>query len=249
MAADGRGKANITVTATIVISVNTASYSLVPAKVPGYLAGKTGITLVVTTNTYVSSTATTVPAIDISGFAIGDLLTIVNNGVIEGRGGDGGRGAGGTGVLATTGTNGGTAISLSMAISLRNNGTIGGGGGGGGGGGNAFTLFFIGAGGGGGGQSNGSAGAGGTGATYNGQPGQPGTLFVAGQGGGGGFGGPGGTGGSGGNGGALGTAGSPGVTANGNAPAGTGGLAGKAITLNGYSVTYLITGTISGQVV
>jgi hypothetical protein len=83
-------------------------------------------------------------------------LTIVNNGWIVGRGGDGGRGAY-YGAPALAGEQGGTAIRASTSFTLYNDGTIQGGGGGGGGGGTGDNYS---SGGGGGGAPFGLQGAG-----------------------------------------------------------------------------------------
>jgi hypothetical protein len=83
------------------------------------------------------------PAFTISGFnGYKDLITITNNGLILGGGGDGGDGAysidngsgGGAVQTHTIATAGGEAIFATSLFSLVNNGTIAGGGGGGGGG-------------------------------------------------------------------------------------------------------------------
>lgn len=60
-------------------------------------------------------------------------LTLVVDGVIQGRGGDGGQG-GGSNDTASSGRNGGPAVFTSIPTALRGNGLISGGGGGGGGG-------------------------------------------------------------------------------------------------------------------
>lgn len=75
---------------------------------------------------YLSSNSTGTPALTVSGSFPGGVQ-LTNNGFIIGMGGAGGRGAHNT----VAGGAGGTALSVSSAITITNNGTIGGGGGGG----------------------------------------------------------------------------------------------------------------------
>jgi hypothetical protein len=107
-------------------------------------------------------------------------VTLINNGTIAGRGGNGGGGQYPFGA----GTAGGLALGVSVGVTIQNNGTIAGGGGGGSGGGYGATTVYTscrmgddssggataGGGGGGGGRSNvsfnssgGAAGTGGSG--------------------------------------------------------------------------------------
>ena len=181
-------------------------------------------------------------------------VTLVNSGVIVGRGGDGAAGSSGT--IPAAGAIGGTALTVSVATSINNTGTIAGGGGGGGGGGvNTNTggaddsrVRQKGCGGGGGASSNTNSlgGAGGTGGTAVGNPGTGGTYNTAGAGG---------TkvghcsGGAGGTWGASGTAGVNGnitafTTDNGSA----GGAGGRAVNGNA-SITWIATGTRLGSIV
>lgn len=139
-------------------------------------------------------------------------ILVQNNGLIAGKGGDGGVGLG-------DGQDGGNAILLEDNIRLNNLNIIGGGGGGGGGKaldgssppgyGGGGAGFFVGIGS--GGAENGTN-----------------TLGGAGTPGGG-------------DGGDLGQDGE-------NGDDGLGGSAGKAIDLNGYTITYINTGTILGAV-
>ena len=127
-------------------------------------------------------------------------VSLINNGVIVGRGGNGGNGR--TANTGTAGGAGGTALSVSVNTMIDNNGTIAGGGGGGGGGGSMRVRFktnpgntptgtpilnAAGGGGGGGRSSNGFNSSGGTGATPAGEPsstaGTAGTYSAAGTGG------------------------------------------------------------------
>lgn len=111
---------------------------------------------------YISGSNTGTPALTVSGsFPNGVLLT--NNGFIIGMGGAGGKGA----HNSVAGGTGGTALSVSSAITITNNGTIGGGGGGGQGGAASYvadacgSATVLGPGGGGGrsGTTNSAAGA------------------------------------------------------------------------------------------
>jgi hypothetical protein len=199
---------------------------------------------------YASSTGTY--ALTISGSAPNGIR-LVNNGTIEGRGGNGGGAAGvitGVGsVAAGAGGTGGTAIYVSTNCSIDNtNGYIYGGGGGGGGGG----MVSYGKGGSNGGGSGGggigiSVGGGQTNSFYVGGYGSGGTLTTIGIGGAGssanGF-----AAGAGGNGGTYGTNGNAGVTtstANAIYIGGAGGLAGSATIGNAY-ITWINSGIRAG---
>jgi hypothetical protein len=174
----------------------------------------------------------------------GSTITIVNNGRIYGKGGNGSAGA------TTPGTAGagGNAMSLSYPVSIDNtNGYIFGGGGGGGGGSRGYNAYAA-AGGGGGGASGPSASSGGAGQNTlmeDGSAGASGTTSGGGAGGAGGTYGQhtGGRGGSGGTWGAAGARGAEGTTHStmvyDPAPGGAGGAAGKAIDTNGHAVTWI----------
>jgi len=207
-----------------------------------------------------SSNAVGTPGLTINGSWPGGV-TLINNGTIVGRGGNGG---GGTDYLSTggAGTVGGLALSVSVAVTINNaSGTIAGGGGGGGGGGGARGFFdgcngvyIIAAsgGGGGGGRSsltNSSGGAGGTTAVVNGNTGAAGTISGAGGGGSGGVNGPfsGGAGGAGGNWGSSGSNGAAGTQAAASA-GGAGGGAGAATSGSASYITWAATGTRFGTI-
>ena len=228
------------------------------------------IAVVATINSGVRMTSNTVgtPGLTINGAWPGGI-ELVNNGTIVGRGGNGGNGGnGGTANNSTydstngsAGSAGGLALTISVPVSIRNNGTIaGGGGGGGGGGGYAINVGSskdenwtkYGGGGGGGGQSsstNSSGGAGGPSNYLSGSAGGTGTFSAAGA-----F-GAGGTGGTtfgqsniGGAGGGWGSAGGPGsryFTGTNAKLGGAGGAAGAA-TSGQANVTWLATGTRLG---
>lgn len=205
-------------------------------------------------------------------------IELVNNGAIQGRGGNGGPSRVG-------GSAGGRALLVSTPVRIRNNGAIRGGGGGGGGGGfihqsynspDSYTQFIREGGGGGGGRSgliNSAGGASGPAGSpvalnFSGGSGAAGTLPSAGVGGPGdsrsdgpipsnsfyrksGFGG---TGGNFGAGGATGqpavifTPANPAVPLSSSSNGGGGGGAGQAISGN-PSITFLATGTRTGPIV
>jgi hypothetical protein len=228
------------------------------------------IAVVATINSGVRMTSNTVgtPGLTINGAWPGGI-ELVNNGTIVGRGGNGGNGGnGGTANNSTydstngsAGSAGGLALTISVPVSIRNNGTIaGGGGGGGGGGGYAINVGSskdenwtkYGGGGGGGGQSsstNSSGGAGGPSNYLSGSAGGTGTFSAAGNYGAGGTGGT--TFGQstrGGAGGGWGSAGGPGsryFTGTNAKLGGAGGAAGAA-TSGQANVTWLATGTRLG---
>ena len=124
------------------------------------------------------------PALTING-SFPNGVSLINNGTIAGDGGNGGAGGNGNSTAAdntvgSAGSTGGLALSVSVPVSITNNGTIAGGGGGGGGGGGAlqrgtygsqgndYALWAAG-GGGGGGRANASySSSGGAAGTING---------------------------------------------------------------------------------
>lgn len=194
----------------------------------------------------VSSNATGTPALTVNG-SFPNGVTLVNNGVILAKGGAGGNGQAGN----TAAGAGGTALSVSVAVSVNNAGVIAGGGGGGGGGaGGRDEAVVAGGGGGGGGSGYGAAGAGGSGypGYPNGGAGTAGGLYT------GGAKGIGGTAlnaksGDGGVGGSYGAAGSPGLLGPplGNGTFSSGGAGGYA-TVGNASITWLATGTRYGSI-
>jgi len=159
---------------------------------PGYSAGATDLTLTINPGVLVGSSATNTYAMLVpSGFNPGDTVTIINNGVVQGRGGNGGSALS----LPTTGpvspfyvpsprrqggggNPGGSALYVNRPTTIANNGVFAGGGGGGGGGSAiirqapagspkapSFASRFLNGGGGGGGAgySGGSGGSAGGG--------------------------------------------------------------------------------------
>jgi len=118
------------------ISSDTTNYNLKSAAISAGWNQTSALIATVTINggVYVYSTSTGSYAFDTgSTFPAGSTLALTNNGIILGRGGDGGTGGLNT-TPGTAGGAGGPAFIARYAISVTNNGTIGGGGGGGGGG-------------------------------------------------------------------------------------------------------------------
>ncbi len=205
------------------------------------------MTVTVNNGVVIGSTTTSAPAFDSGlGFPVGTTLYLVNNGIITGKGGNGGGGAihnygNGNDPRGYPGEAGGTALRAQHPLSATNNGTIQGGGGGGGGGNRSITFdgqTFDSGGGGGGGGAGHTVGTGTIvqgNAEYWSAKGADGTLTAGGLGsnilyysGYGGSPGPNGQGGNGGAPGQPGTAGEAGTTT--TQP---GGAAGIAVQGNG----------------
>lgn len=237
----------------VTISSNTANYTLNTAKAPGYVAGKSAVTLTINSGVIVSSSSTGSYAFSVdNSWSVGDRVTIVNNGTILGRGGNGGGGnPGSTGFPnpGLPGSAGGPALFVNFPTTINNgSGRIAGGGGGGGGGGASSSPAIAGGSGGGGGIGGSNGGPGGaSSSSFPGIPGTAGTLTANGTGG------PAVTssgkftfsGGKGGDGGSYGSSGNNGNGAGGG-DGGSGGAAGGAIV--GVSkVTFAATGTINGS--
>jgi hypothetical protein len=216
---------------TLEISSNMANYNI--ATMLGSPTSPVNVTLTIPSGVTVSSNSAATAALDTGPLPSGSTVTIVNNGTIVGGGGNGGDGGGPCLVTApTSGANGGNAINTTVTISIENtNGYIYGGGGGGGGGATTCASFSSGGGGGGGGGGSGgtsSFGTAGSGTTTAGGAGVVGNTDSYGY--------PL----TGGNGGWPGESGNVGLTGFGNGhPAGAGGAPGKAINLNGQTITWL----------
>jgi hypothetical protein len=118
-----------------------------------YVAGHTTVNLTVSSGAILGSTSTSTYTLDTgTGWVSGDIINIINNGYIIGKGGRGGTG-GSVGWWGESGYSGGPSINLQFAVNIDNtNGYIysGGGGGGGGGGGTPTTTSAYGGDGGGG---------------------------------------------------------------------------------------------------
>lgn len=114
------------------IGTNTTDYNLKSAAIAGGWNQTSPLNATITINNgiYVYATSTGTYAFDTgSTFPSGTTLALINNGIILGKGGDGGAGNGNGGGI------GGPAFIARQAINVTNNGVISGGGGGGGGGG------------------------------------------------------------------------------------------------------------------
>jgi len=204
----------------------------------------------------VSSNSTGTPGLTINGSFPGGV-DLINGGTITGMGGAGGAGGrwtpGDESPGQTAGQNGfsgGTALSVSVAVTLTNNGTIAGGGGGGGSrwgaqGGGVFNRQYYGGGGGGGGRTGSTNSAGGVGGSSvspgaAGGSGGAGTFSSAGGGGATVNANPGGAGGNWGSAGGDCFSNNIGITQ-------TGGASGSAIVGNS-NITYVATGTRLGPI-
>ncbi len=252
-------KAITSVSYSVTISSSTNNVDFRTLIINAGWNGTSVVTATVTINSgvYIGSSSTSSPAFTISGsFPGGSVLNLINNGHISGAGA-----AGGTNTAYNTFTaagTGGTALSVSVAVNITNNGYIWGGGGGGGAGHSySYTstyggsLYFGGSGGGGGGTTAGTratATAGGAGAQGKPAPSAGGTGGAGGNPGAGAQGGK-GTGlgaGGGGGGGSPGYSGGKGGS-NASAKAGqAGGTPGYYVTGNS-NVTWLAAGTRLGQ--
>lgn len=133
-------------------SASTANASLDVTTISGYVAGASNITITVNSGVYLYSTAIGTPGLTLTGGTTGDTITLVNNGYIMGKGGNGGTYSGGT-----SAQNGGTAISLGFNTTINNTNASAYIGGGGGGGGGSGTSSKYQGGGGGAGGGNGAA--------------------------------------------------------------------------------------------
>ena len=81
----------------LTISANTQNYNLFTQAnaSPLYVAGSSDVTLTIQPGVLVGSSSTGAYALNIpSSFTTGDTVTVVNNGVVIGRGGNGGSGGG-----------------------------------------------------------------------------------------------------------------------------------------------------------
>jgi hypothetical protein len=214
------------VSASITYSSDQQNITINTSNVPGYVANFSRLDITINNGVYIGSTSTGSYAMTITGFASGDTVNLINNGVIIGCGGNGGN-------HDSDGSPGGNALLLQCPVNITNNGTIAGGGGGGGGcaSGSTYGSCL-----GGGGSYTGSGGGGGAG--YNG-----------GSGGSGDGNGNGGTRTSGGSGstnqGNAGNGGNPGQSGTDSNNSGHGAGPGKYINGLGYA-NFLVSGTLLG---
>lgn len=199
-----RGKSN-RVALAVTLSSNTYNYDVYTAisSNPGYDPGKTDVTLTINPGVQVGSTSTGTYALSVpSSFSPGDTITVVNNGLVIGTGGNGGSGGNGFSVAGgyagwnsgNPGGPGGTALYIARPTTITNNATVAGGGGGGSGGPGGGVTYVTsdqintyvnggGGGGGGAGYNGGSGGSAGGGGGAPGNPGSPGTANAGGSGG------------------------------------------------------------------
>lgn len=212
------------------------NYDLYTNRGAGYIAGSTSLTFVIPSTTIIGSKSSSLAAVIVPAtFTTGDKITIINNGTISGRGGDGA-----TVSSPSPGSPGSPGLSAAFPTTVANNGTIAGGGGGGGAGG----LYKPNK----GDWGDGGAGGGGAGTVVG--SGQPGGAYAsASSSGTATTGGAGGavysSNGRGGNGGNLGQAGQ---TGNGSTfPPSPGGPAGNAVSGNSY-ITWTALGTRIGPI-
>lgn len=186
---DGYGKSN---SFAFTISSNQTNANLATLATAAGWNGTSAVAATIGSGIYISSNSTGTPALTVNGSFPGGV-SLTNNGIIVGMGGAGGNGGKFTPSTApVAGSAGGTALSVSVAITINNAGTVAGGGGGGGGGATSFQTdkygtSTFGSGGGGGGRSSNAANSSG-GAAGNGNSGTPGaggagTVSAAGAGG------------------------------------------------------------------
>lgn len=227
----------------LTISGNTFNYDLRSAAIAAGWPGSSDVTVQATINpgVFVGSTSTGTFAFNVgSPWPAGSSLSLTNNGVIVGRGGNGGA-AVATPITGTVsgqpGFGAGGGLFTSRPITITNNGSINGGGGGGGAGNSSQPLR--------GALSTGGGGGGGIGGSSGGTPnGSGGTLTSAGVGGPG----PGNINASaGGPGGGYGSAGTPGSPSPTLGSAASGGAAGASVVGNSF-ISWPNTGTRNGPI-
>jgi len=263
---DLSGKSN---TFSFTISTGQTNANLRTLAVNAGWPGASKVIATIGSGIYISSNSTGTPALTVNGSFPGGV-ELINNGLIVGMGGNGGAGrnvaSGPSGNGGSAGSAGGLALSVSVALTLNNAGTVAGGGGGGGGGQAGWEFGgkqFSGCGGGGGGggrSSNAANSSGGGGGTVSGMnnniPGSAGTGGTVASAGGGGNGGVlrasgptqrAGNGGAGGGWGASGSTGGNIVVLNSVGGPFAGGAAGGCITGNS-NITYIATGTRLGSI-
>ena len=111
---------------TINVTSTTLDYLLNTSKVATYQPGNTNVTFIIESGIVLGSTSSSTPALTIdNSWAPTDNITIINNGYIVGKGGNGG-------YYNNPGFAGGPALTVNRPVSITNNSIIGGGGGGGG---------------------------------------------------------------------------------------------------------------------
>lgn len=140
---------------SITVSANAVDYNLYNNRGPLYTPGGSDIVVNIDPDVYlVASTTASAGLLVPSQFAPGDTIVINNNGVIYGKGGNGGAGGtasapgrypigtGWSAGAAGAGSAGGAAVIAQRPVTINNSGTIAGGGGGGGGGGGSINYAY-----------------------------------------------------------------------------------------------------------
>lgn len=246
LAEDFYGTSNrVAINLTIASSTQNYNVYTQAAANAAYAAGTTDVTLTINSSVLVGSNSTGSYALTVpSNFTSGDTVSIVNNGVVIGRGGNAGNGGSSGSGAGGNGGAGGPALFIAFATSITNNSTLAGGGGGGGGGAGSLGAYVNktyrrNGGSGGGGGAGYTAGSGGSGAAGS-SGGIPGSNGSAGSSTGGGARGTNAN--DGGNGGGRGAGGGSGVGSG-----GAGGGAGKYLVGNS-NVTWVANGTRQGGV-
>ena len=251
------GKSN-RVSISFTYTSSTADAALNTSGIGGYSSGKSDITVTINSGVYLYATSTGNYGLNLTGATTGDTLSLVNNGYIIGQGGNGGPGGGGAGGAAGPALNVGTGINITVnntngsayiggggggGANTNNNNQMAGGGGAGGGTGGSTVFGDTGGAGGGIGSSGGNGTTSGSGCCVTAAGGGGGRILPGTGGtaprGGGGAGGAGGAG-DGGSANAAGAGcGGGGWGASGGAYFGyPGGAGGKAVNLNGKTVTW-----------
>jgi hypothetical protein len=229
---------------SLTIASNTTNYNIFEAL--NFPSSPVNVTLTISSGIVVGSDSASQPALTTGSLPNGSAVAIVNNGLILGKGGDGGNYPGGK-AAGLPGENGGTALELTVQTSIQNNGIIGGGGGGGGaGGGSACSECYDDPAAAGGGGAGYNPGAGGTSTRTGTFTGSPGTLLNGGAGGTVGYQGSieyylSGDGGSGGN---LGSGGQTGESSE-TYSGGSGGSGGAAVAGSSFA-TWTLQGDVRG---
>ncbi|PIO08639.1 hypothetical protein COU59_00850 [Candidatus Pacearchaeota archaeon CG10_big_fil_rev_8_21_14_0_10_34_12] len=233
----------------LIISSNTTNYNIFNNLANTDEAVE--VMLTINSGVVVGSSSISEPSLTTGVLPSGSRITLINNGYILGKGGEGGGYPGGK-TSGNPGSDGGPALQINTSTSIQNNGIIGGGGGGGGAGGSGNCgECYDDPGGSGGGGAGYNIGEGGhmpspNEGTY---PGENGTLFNGGAGGEVTYIGSAEylTAGDGGAGGNLGLNGNAGE--NGDAfPGGAGGKAGKAV-IGDSLVSWMTQGDIRGSII
>lgn len=118
---------------SFVYSANTKEAALDVSTISGYVRGQSDVVVTVNSGVYLWSDDPTKGGLRIFGGMAGDRITLINNGFVMGRGGDGGQRIFGTPTAPTAGGPGMIFDGLPVEVQNGASGYIGGGGGGGGG--------------------------------------------------------------------------------------------------------------------